>query len=1241
MAAGTSKFAYPSNDRLAFGQALISGMYWGYQAFVGFTYTPNAEEKITAAYIRLKGKTTFNPSSPTRNMTMVEYDYGGTVDTGDWRTIVQLQALPQMANVLNAGDTLGEVFFAGTDALVARLASAGPLRLNLASDLQRVGSVPTNNQTTTLYSAETSGTVDDPALIYTTVVENNLNGVLGAQVQLTDGTHAYLERSGSTVTLKHHNGTSASTVATLPTGTGASQFSLPTHGTGAQQLALVGDSANNLYVLGPRGSGPITHLAGLAYTKGSGYTWTAQTVRVGSVPSYLEAALNNVAGTWHNLGNAGTIMCVFAHTMGRTGSAFTEMGYALLACDHLLTGAGTGLFRSSGQARGAVVEGNYAVSGYHVTHQNETGTGLDVAKAVGDETRGYIMSFWPSQELGTNGVFYSSRYVLAADGSSYTNARTSNVGATWAVKDANAKVRILAVDATQYVHITCDADTGFGATVKAVQNFGTSSSFTMLGSVYLDDESISTMPAAATLASSANWDAVYDPIANKVWFYYFSAADNRRLLRTSIDLNTYLAVGDVVEVSAAVGAAGSENAAIRVHRGQTFGSKILVAVSNETSGGVHSTQYVLDSLNQAPNSPTLTPKVNFDAATSATLAWTFSDPNPADTQSAYQVQIDTSGGVFEYDSGKITGTAATLGAVGAAATGNNATVNPALPAGLVEGQTMLMLASIRNSGTGTVNTPTGWQPLAASGNLALFGRVAGSSESVPAVSFTGGVANADTIAQIASFNNLPLNVVTSNTQLNASAANVAYPALTITVANGVVVYAGWKQDDSTGWAAVAGTAELGEANPTAGDDASQAWDWVAQTTATNVSAGSFTVSGGGSAISRGMVVQLGPAGHTATASTHTLPANTLTNGQTWQWRVRTWDSAGMVGPWSGYGSFSTASGGAVTVTDPATDDPAGVVTDEYDIDWSVTGTTQNDYRVVLVRTDTGATVSDTGWLNGPAVTNRVVSGMVTDVRHRIDVKVRNVGLVESGTGSRYLTPSYGSPEVPVVTATGVTEDGCIVVSVNNPVPGSTSLGTVPYDFEAGVTGFTATGCTFAQSNTVARVGTYSGKMTVTGTPTSAYVRPPLADSPVIVPGTRYTVAFWAYSADGHGDLAAAIDWYDASNVYLSTSSVSASVAAGVWEYRSYSATAPTGAAKAVFGPTLGTNPPTAEVLYIDELVLTHANDKPAVTSNQIMRRVAGSGDEFQVIATVVEDGTYRDYAVASGKAYEYKVRGYA
>jgi hypothetical protein len=959
------------------------------------------------------------------------------------------------------------------------------------------------------------------------------------------------------------------------------------------------------------------------------------------VPSYLEAALNNVAGTWHNLGSSGTIMCVFAHTMGRTGTGFTEMGYALLACDHLLAGAGASLFRSSGQARGAVVEANYAVAGYHTSHQNETGTGLDVVKAPGDETRGYIMTFWPTQELGENGAVYSSRYVLSASGSSYTHARTSNVGATWAVKDANAKVRVVAIDATQYIHVTTDSDSGYGATVKVLQNFGTSDSFTVLGSVYLDDESISTLPLAATLAGSANWDVIYDPIGNKVWFYFFSASDSRRLMRTSIDLNSYLAVGDAIEVAAAVGAVGSENAAIRVHRGWTYGPTILIAVSNETSGGVHSTQYVVDSLNLAPNQPTLTPKANFDATTSATLNWAFSDPNPSDTQGAYQVQIETSGGVFEYDSGKIGGASVTLGAVGAASTGNNATVNPALPTGLAEGQTMLMLASIRNSGTGTVSTPTGWQALASSGNLSLFGRVAGTSESVPAVSFSGGVANADTIAQIASFNNLPLNVVTSNTQLNGSAANVAYPALTITVANGVVIYAGWKQDDSTGWAAVAGTAELGEANPTAGDDASQAWDWVAQTTATNVSAGSFTVSGGGSAISRGMTVQLGPAGHTPTAQSHTLPANTLTNGQTWQWRVRTWDAAGLAGSWSGYSAFSTASGGTVTITDPGSDDPAGVVTDEYDIDWSVTGTTQNDYRVVLVRTDTSATVSDSGWVNGPSVTNRVVSGMVTDVRHRIDVKVRNVGLVESGTGSRYLTPSYGSPEVPVVTATPSADEGCILVTVNNPVPGATSLGTVPYTFEAGVTGFTVTGGTFEQSATVARAGTYSGKLTVTGTPTSAYVRPPVADSPEIVPGGRYTVAFWAYSVDGHSSLSAAVDWLDAGGSYLSTSSVSASIAAGVWEYRSYSATAPVGAAKAVFGPTLGSSPPTSEVLYIDELILTHANDKPAVTSNEIMRRVAGSGDEFEVVATVVEDGTYRDYAVASGKAYEYKVRGYA
>jgi hypothetical protein len=193
---------------------------------------------------------------------------------------------------------------------------------------------------------------------------------------------------------------------------------------------------------------------------------------------------------------------------------------------------------------------------------------------------------------------------------------------------------------------------------------------------------------------------------------------------------------------------------------------------------------------------------------------------------------------------------------GAADTDTNASVTPALHASTTTGDVLLLFASIRNSGTGTPDTPAGWTLLVDASNARLFGKYAAASEATPTVTFTGGVANATTIAQVATFRDARLSVLDSATLLNASAQNIAYPALTVDEANCLVVALGWKQDDWTSVTALAGMTEIGEPAATVGDDAGLVWDYQIQTTATNIASGSFVVTGGVAAISRGAVVAL-------------------------------------------------------------------------------------------------------------------------------------------------------------------------------------------------------------------------------------------------------------------------------------------------------------------------------------------------------------------------------------------------
>lgn len=213
--------------------------------------------------------------------------------------------------------------------------------------------------------------------------------------------------------------------------------------------------------------------------------------------------------------------------------------------------------------------------------------------------------------------------------------------------------------------------------------------------------------------------------------------------------------------------------------------------------------------------------------------------------------------------------------IGANSAGSNASLTPALPTGLQNGDLLLLFASIRNSGTGTVDTPYGWAPLVTSGNVSVFGRyysdgsyryagVTFEATTAPTVTFTGGVANATTLAQIAAFRGthkrLGSVIDVSATQLNGSAQNMAVPGAVASTDNATFVIFGWKQDDWTSVATLAGQffTEISDTPSALGDDAGHEIQYregggVGFKT---VSATNLVVTGGAAAISRVLVFGL-------------------------------------------------------------------------------------------------------------------------------------------------------------------------------------------------------------------------------------------------------------------------------------------------------------------------------------------------------------------------------------------------
>lgn len=793
--------------------------YTIHEAFIRFAAPALAAgELVTTAAIRTT-QATATSTGVTRDLELRGFDWGASVALADWRTPTQLSALTLHARVTGVQAAAGKTTYAGSDDLRALLQSGGVAAFVAVSSRQRAGSTPTVDERGSFYAAERSGTTEDPCLIYTTTQDHGLVPVLGASVQLSDGTWAYLATGAGVVTLHHKTATGAATlVATLNLGTGTSEWA---DVAGAQGLALVVDSADNLFVTGRAGNAGNS-LRHRAYIKGAGYTWTAGTIRTLPLPAH-DGVVNNVAAAWTSAGG-GTIVVLAGHAAsdGVPGGDPNDVSYALLNSQYLLDGVTGTQNRGTGSAVGlSLLPPSLPSASDFSGYTNEAGTGLDVVIDHDQPDWGYLVSYHRGQRLGDNGAVAVGRFKLNSTAGGFDHSSWS-MATAYGRKDAGGKVRILSTGPSQVALVSADADTGYGLTLQALQSSGTTPGWVNLGVVNLAGESIPTMPDGPAVGGSAAWDAIYSSAENAVWVYYVDAADSARVMRTSVDLDTYQATRTEAEV---VAAAGGAVRALRTPRNAWVAQRSHLSVAR-LSGATEVADHYVDTLNQPPLAPTLTPRFNFDATLAATFAWAFQDPNAGDAQSAYQLQVErVSDGVTVLDTGK----------------------------------------------------------------------------------------------------------VASSTQ------------------------------------------------------------------------------------------------------SHAVAGGTLANGVDYRWRVTTWDALDTAGPWSDYGAFSTSASGTVTITDPATDNPPGIITNDYLVTWSVAGTVQANFRVWVTRNDTGVTVHDS-FLTAGTQTTWLVTDMVSDVEHTVHVLVSDASGVATNTATRLITPSYGTPEVPLVTVTPVHDSGYVLVDVDNPLP---------------------------------------------------------------------------------------------------------------------------------------------------------------------------------------------------------------
>jgi hypothetical protein len=166
-------------------------------------------------------------------------------------------------------------------------------------------------------------------------------------------------------------------------------------------------------------------------------------------------------------------------------------------------------------------------------------------------------------------------------------------------------------------------------------------------------------------------------------------------------------------------------------------------------------------------------------------------------------------------------------------------------------------------------------------------------------------------------------------------------------------------------------------------------------------------------------------------ASHILPGGSLVNSKSYYWKVRVYDLADAVSDYSAQGTFSTLSTAITTITTPAADNPSDAISSRYTVAWSTTVITQAKYRLVLVNTQTGVTVLDTGYVTSTD-TSRELSSLENGVAYRVEVTVRNAVDVTSTTGTRLITPAFANPPVPTIDVTA--GDSYVQIAVSNPDP---------------------------------------------------------------------------------------------------------------------------------------------------------------------------------------------------------------
>jgi hypothetical protein len=231
-------------------------------------------------------------------------------------------------------------------------------------------------------------------------------------------------------------------------------------------------------------------------------------------------------------------------------------------------------------------------------------------------------------------------------------------------------------------------------------------------------------------------------------------------------------------------------------------------------------------------------------------------------------------------------------AVGTFHATDNAPTGPGLPTGWQAGDLLVLLSAIRNAGVGSPVCPDGWTPLVELPNVALYGRIAEADDTAPTCTYMGGVSGATCSARITAFDACSVEVLASNYVFDGAAQDIATPTLELADSGPkLVIWIGWKQATATAVGAPAGSTLAFGSFTDVGDDQTIALAYATTSDALDISALSFSVTGGVAAINRGGIIAL--RGNTQTCTCQAAAINGVTKTASAGTAVKLWRPAGL------------------------------------------------------------------------------------------------------------------------------------------------------------------------------------------------------------------------------------------------------------------------------------------------------------------------------------------------------------